>query len=622
MNLKLHTKTLLALGGVVIVLMLITALASLLSFRDFSIRSATEHTRTAAETIRVALTEAMLNGTIHQRDGLLNRVAQINGLKEARVIRGKQVNEQFGEGLAIEAVSDELDLQVLRSGKPVFKLVGGFFSSEFRATIPYIADSQGDVNCLSCHAVENGSVLGAVSLTASIAHMRKAALVTNLVLITAIAAFAVLILIFMRRLLKPLVTTANEIEHAVRQANKGDFSVRVEQRSQDEIGAIAKHFNSMSEGITEKLTGIRHNVARLIKSQPNPNVDLLTDTANTVTGLVKISQFKQAIEEDETSEEVYQRISEVLADEFDIHKFSIYTVNNTKKTIAATLVDAIPEENFKWCDKAVLENCTSCRAVRTGHNIDGRENNLICRSFSTSARDEGLRYYCFPINHAGSVGSVVQLIFEQEEIEKFIENKPLIASYLREATPVLQAKNLMASLKESTLNDAMTGLRNRRFLEEYSETLVAQCKRRGTSMTLVMMDLDYFKKVNDTYGHDVGDDILIDLANIIRANVRDSDLVIRYGGEEFLVILPDTPADDGVKVAEKIRQAVENYQFNAGGVLINKTISAGLADYPSDGQAFWQALKYADVALYAAKDAGRNQVVKFTPDLWVSEEKY
>lgn len=622
MKLKLHTKTLLALSGVVLVLMLVTALASLISFRDFSIRSATEHTRTAAETIRVALTESMLNGTIHERDGLLTRVGQIKGLKEARVIRGKQVNEQFGDGLEIEGITDEIDMEVLRTGKSDFRLLGGFLSSEFRATIPYIADSKGDVNCLNCHAVADGSVLGAVSLTASISHLRTTAITTVLILVVAIALFAFLALLFVRRLLEPLVTTANEIEHAVRQANKGDFSIRIKQRSQDEIGAIAEHFNSLSEGITEKLTSIRHNVARLIKSQPNPNVDLLTDTANTVTGLVKISQFKQAIEEDETSDEVYQRINEVLQTEFDIREFSIYTINNAKKTITPAIVDGLVESGMKWCEKSIVEACTSCRAVRTGHNIDGRDNNLICRAFSKEARKEDKRYYCFPINHAGSIGSVVQIIVDPDRLDKLKENRPLIESYLREATPVLQAKNLMESLRESTLNDAMTGLRNRRFLEEYAETLVSQCKRRSSSITLIMLDLDYFKKVNDTYGHDVGDEILIDLANIMRANVRESDLIIRYGGEEFLVILPDTPSSDGMKVAEKIRAAVENHQFKAGGVLINKTISAGLADYPTDGQAFWQALKYADVALYAAKDGGRNQVVKFTPELWVSEEKY
>lgn len=622
MTLKLQTKTLLALASVMLILILVITLASLASFRDFSIRAATEQTRTAAEMIRVALTESMLNGTIHERDSLLSRIAQIDGLDEARVIRGPLVQEQFGDGLSIESVTDPTDYQVLNTGESVYTLVGGYLSSEFRATVPYIASSKGDVNCLNCHAVPEGSVLGAVTLTASIKHMRTAALLTIVVLVGATALFSVISLLFLRRLLQPLVTTANEIEQAVRQAKAGDFSVRVQQRSNDEIGAIARHFNSLSEGITTKLSEIRHNVAHLIQSQPMVNGDLLADTANTVSGLVKVSQFKQAIEEDETSEEVYQRICEVIQHEFNFTSNSIYEVDETKKQLNVISVNNIAQAPIEWCNADITDKCTACRAVRTGHCIDGTENTLICRSFSNEARQEGKFYICLPVIQSGGVGSVVQLVLEAEYIERAKNVKPLIESYLREAAPVLQAKSLMASLRESTLNDAMTGLRNRRFLEEYSETLVNQCKRRGTSMTLIMMDLDYFKKVNDTYGHDVGDSILIDLANILKAHVRESDLVIRYGGEEFLIILPDTPADDGFLVAEKIRKAVAEFQFKAGSVLITKTISAGVADYPSDGQAFWQVLKYADVSLYAAKDAGRNQVVRFTPELWLSEEKY
>ena len=622
MMLKLQTKTLLALASVMLVLIFVITLASLASFRDFSIRAATEQTRTAAEMIRVALTESMLNGTIHERDSLLNRIAQIDGLDEARVIRGPLVQKQFGDGLTIEATTDTTDYQVLNTGESVYTLVGGYLSSEFRATVPYIASSKGDVNCLNCHAVPEGSVLGAVTLTASIKHMRTAALLTIVVLVGATALFSVISLLFLRRLLQPLVTTANEIEQAVRQAKAGDFSVRVQQRSNDEIGAIARHFNSLSEGITNKLSEIRHNVAHLIQSQPMVNGDLLADTANTVSGLVKVSQFKQAIEEDETSEEVYQRICEVIQHEFNFTSNSIYEVDENKKQLNVISVNNIAQAPIEWCNSDITDKCMACRAVRTGHCIDGTENTLICRSFSNEARQNGKYYLCLPVIQSGGVGSVIQLVLEAKDLKRAMDAKPLIESYLREAAPVLQAKSLMASLRESTLNDAMTGLRNRRFLEEYSETLVSQCKRRGTSMTLIMMDLDYFKKVNDTYGHDVGDSILIDLSNIFKAHVRESDLVIRYGGEEFLIILPDTNSEDGLLVAEKIRVAVENYQFKAGSVLINKTISAGVADYPSDGQAFWQVLKYADVSLYAAKDAGRNQVVRFTPELWLSEEKY
>ncbi|WP_416885314.1 diguanylate cyclase [Marinospirillum sp.] len=619
---RLQTKMMAALVTVMLLLTLVITLASLLSLREFSIRAATEHTRTAAEITLVALTESMVNGTIHTRDSFLQRIAHVEGLDSVRVIRGPQVEEQFGHGLLAETPGDAIDHAVLISGEPVYTLSGGYLSPYFRATLPYIASSQGEVNCLSCHAVPENSVLGAVTLTASIEPMRQAALITVFFLVLAVIAFALLCLFFLKRLLNPLVLTAQEIQTAVDQASAGHFDLRLQPRSQDEIGSIAESFNRLTAGINQKLSEIRSNVAHLVMTQPSQQGDLLAETAQTVAGLVKVAKFKQAIEEDEHISEVYQRISDVLQEEFSLHTFSIYEVDAQQKRLITVNVDGIAQAPTYWCSADINEHCRACRAVRTGHRIDGIDHTSLCRSFADEARKAESSYLCLPILQAGGVGSVIQLVLNHEEQARIPTQLPLIEAYLREAAPVLQAKSLMASLKESTLNDAMTGLRNRRFLEEYSESLMSQCKRRESAMTLMMLDLDYFKTVNDSYGHDVGDQILIDLAQIFLAQVRDSDLVIRYGGEEFLIILLDTPAAAGEKVAEKIRLAVEEHQFKAGHLLINKTLSIGLADFPSDGQAFWQVLKFADVALYAAKDQGRNRVIRFTPDLWLSKEKY
>ncbi len=620
---KLQTKIILALSSVMLLLTLVITLASLASFRDFSIRAATEHTRTAAEVIRVALTEAMLNGTIDQRDSLLERIAGIQGLDEARVIRGSLVNQQYGDGHVNEVAADALDLRVLNSGEPLFTLVGGFFSPEFRATIPYIASSKGDVNCLLCHQVPEDTVLGAVTLTASIEHMKSAAIMTVAFLVMAVVMFAVVSILFLRRLLQPLVATTNEIETAVEAAISGDFNHRIESRTNDEIGKIARQFNALSEGITQKLSDIRQNVVQLVQSKPDyQGSNLLTETAETVAGLVRVSQFKQAIEEDETASEVYVRISDVVQQEFKLQSFSIYEVNSQKKKTHPVIVDAVPDAPIHWCEHAILDHCHGCRAIRTGHLIDGSENTLICRSFNHEALSNDKHYLCLPILESGSVGSVVQLVFDSVDSSRVRNLRPMLEAYLREAAPVLQAKRLMNSLRESSLKDAMTGLRNRRFLEEYAETLISQCKRRKVPMTLLMMDLDYFKPVNDTYGHDAGDQVLRELSVLLLENVRESDLVIRYGGEEFLIVLLETDAESAIQVAEKIRLAVEKHKFKVAGTTLSKTISAGLADYPNDGHAFWQVLKFADVSLYAAKENGRNQVVRFHKALWSTEEDY
>jgi diguanylate cyclase (GGDEF)-like protein len=162
----------------------------------------------------------------------------------------------------------------------------------------------------------------------------------------------------------------------------------------------------------------------------------------------------------------------------------------------------------------------------------------------------------------------------------------------------------------------MTGLNNRRYLEEYIETLLANVRRQQINLAIMMLDLDYFKMVNDTYGHDAGDTVLKALASVLKQSVRSSDMVIRYGGEEFLIVLQDTSGSDADQVAENIRATVEKIRVNIGGNVLQKTISIGLADYPKDSATFWQAIKFADVALYRAKQTGRNRVVRFTPEMW------
>jgi diguanylate cyclase (GGDEF)-like protein len=619
---KLQHKVLFASIGIIISMTIAITLTSLASFREFSIRAAEEHTRTAAEIVLVSLTESMLNGTMDKRQSMLERFGSVQGLDEVRVVRSHHVNEQFGTGDITEREQDALDTQVLLQGKPVYTLVGGAFNPEFRATIPYVARSGGDVNCLACHAVPEGTVLGAVTLRASIAHMKEDAFMTTGLLVLSLVLFSGFACVVIYRVLQPLVTTANEIEHAVEKASEGDFSQTVTQRTQDEIGQIAQQFNRLSANISQRLHEIRDNVAELVKAPPESSGDLLHETATTVQGLVKVSRFKQAIEEDEHVDEVHMRLTDVMRSDFSAKQIAIHQIQPGKNKISASMVDGVPQAPAPWCSSDVAECAQHCRAVRTGRVVNGLRDPHICRGFSDELRQQGLHYLCLPVLQTGGSGAVVQLLTDEHGIPALASERPLIESYLREASPVLQAKQLMADLRENSLRCGMTGLHNRRFLEEYSESLVAQMQRRDAPMSLVMLDLDYFKQVNDTYGHDVGDQVLKDLAKILKSSVRTSDFVIRYGGEEFLLVLLDATREAAAQVAEKIRASVEAHTFKTSGGTLKKTISAGVAEFPRDGEAFWQTLKFADVALYSAKDGGRNRVVEFREDMWSGTGSY
>ena len=610
-----------SIPGLISIVVLV--LISLYSFRIFSINTARQHAETAAEIILVSLTESMVNGVISKRENLLERLSHIEGLLSVRIIRGENVAKQFGPGMASEASTDEIDELVLRSGEAYFDVLEEGMTPVFRSTIPFTANSRGKPNCLECHQVTDGTVLGAVSLTLTIPDLKRDALSTVGIMIFSLSILALLGVGILRRLMRPLEITAKEVQWAVGRSLEGDFSNRVNCEDKDEIGQIARDLNGLFRFLETGLGQIRNDVAELIQCKPAGKSNLLHNTVNMVEGLINAAQFKQAIEEDESKLEVYNRISWILTHEFRIDRFSIYEVNASKNRMLPMIVNGEETDECHWCDANILVRSETCRARRTGHVIDGIEHPYICTAFHPGRDESNTNHICIPIMQSGTVGGVVQLIARPgEESERYQEQLPFISVYLREAAPVLEAKRLMDTLRESTLRDPMTGLHNRRFLEEYVDTLIAGNNRRKAQLTILMLDLDFFKQVNDQYGHDVGDMVIKALAKCLRNNVRNSDLVIRYGGEEFMIILQDTNSETGVEVAEKIRLAVEALKVEAHSMVLQKTISIGVARFPDDSPTIWQAIKYADVALYKAKERGRNRVVKFDATMWSESEQY
>ena len=587
----------------------------LFSFRQYSITTAKEHIGAAAEIVRVTLTEAMINGVIDKREGLLVRLMEVPGLKSVRVVRGAELDRQFGKGLAREQSPDLLERQVLRDGKAAFELLDEQVDTTFRGTIPFVATSRGSPNCLQCHQVLDGTVLGAVTITMSIENLRRNALLTLSMMVGAVIVFSLVTMVLLRRLTQPIVSTARDVERAVHRAIEGDFESRVEVKTSDEIGKIAADMNRLLAHLGEGLSRIGGLVAQLT-NQPRANRgNLLNSTIDMVETLTQAAHFKQAIEEDESKAQIYQRMSEAIENTFGVHQYSIYEVQPVHNHIMPMVVDGEPQASCRWCDPQILTRSETCRARRTGHLVDGVTNPDICFAFSPPDKDDGFRHICFPIIQSGAVGGVLQLVVPPEDQKRISGLLPDVGIYLREAAPVLEAKRLMETLRESTMRDPMTALHNRRFLEESIDVLVAQAARRKSGLAVMMLDLDYFKAVNDTYGHDAGDAVLKAVATVLTRAVRAGDIVVRYGGEEFLILLQDTMGDAAVAVGEKIRLAVAALQVQTSGGLLQKTISIGVSCYPDDSDSFWQVVKCADVALYHAKETGRNRVTRFTQTL-------
>ena len=167
-------------------------------------------------------------------------------------------------------------------------------------------------------------------------------------------------------------------------------------------------------------------------------------------------------------------------------------------------------------------------------------------------------------------------------------------------------------LRRMAVTDALTGLHNRRHVEELLHEMFEHSIRLHEPLACTMFDLDHFKSVNDTYGHQAGDAVLQQLAGILKASAREIDRVGRYGGEEFIVLLPGTVLDAAVTFAERARQQVESHTFTFEGGSLRRTMSCGVAAFPHPRIEHREALvKAADDALYVAKELGRNRVVRF-----------
>lgn len=190
---------------------------------------------------------------------------------------------------------------------------------------------------------------------------------------------------------------------------------------------------------------------------------------------------------------------------------------------------------------------------------------------------------------------------DYQQIEVLVEHLAILLENIR----------LYRQTADQAVRDGLTGLLNHRRLQERMKEELSRSLRYQHPMTLLMIDVDYFKRYNDTYGHQQGDEVLQMLAQILRQNVRHSDIVGRYGGEEFAVVLPETGKDSAVALAQRLCEVVASTPFpgRRGGPPVRCTISVGVASYPEDGLTISELIAAADSALYRAKRFGKNRVV-------------
>ena len=255
-----------------------------------------------------------------------------------------------------------------------------------------------------------------------------------------------------------------------------------------------------------------------------------------------------------------------------------------------------------------------CWALRTGrlYNIDAQDKGVICRHVSGY---DG-HYICLPMLAHGDAMGLFYIEFDpallRNQSREYLSD--LASTFAGVVAPALVNLKLREALRQQSIRDPLTGLYNRRFMEESLGREIEAAVRRQSAVSAIMIDLDHFKKLNDTYGHEAGDLVLKSVGRLLLDNSRGEDICCRYGGEELTVILPHTVLQDAITKAEALRLKIEEMELIYRNSVLKVTASMGISEVPAHGTSGIELLRSADSALYNAKKTGRNRAVAFTTD--------
>jgi diguanylate cyclase (GGDEF)-like protein len=323
--------------------------------------------------------------------------------------------------------------------------------------------------------------------------------------------------------------------------------------------------------------------------------------------LSTIKRFSDLVRQASSEDEVYDILFDMLKKKSGIVQVVVIKKGYNDKNM--TVFKAMDMEKLKTIENKVTTE-QNCWAVKTGNEFvyNGNSDDFNCKEFHR----ESVSYLCLPIVLGGIVSGVVQI---QSDKKDFFTDSMIteIKVYIDSIAPVISNLRLLESLNNMASVDTLTKVYNRRYLEKYLEEQIEISKENNLHLSVIMLDIDFFKRFNDIYGHDAGDYVLMHFADTLKFNVRESDVVSRYGGEEFVVVLPGTDLHGAYTVAEKLRKKVEDMSLTA---ISNEappkiTCSLGISSYPIHGNNIDKLIQSADKALYKEKNSGRNRTCIF-----------
>ncbi len=294
--------------------------------------------------------------------------------------------------------------------------------------------------------------------------------------------------------------------------------------------------------------------------------------------------------------EAYNILAKALLEKIGIHRLVIYQINPSLNDIQNVIVYG--DSQYQQC---IEDNIHECKVILGGRPLVVNNQMFGCPLMKIQQGS----YACFNLTSSGKTIAILH-VYAQEENFFSDERYKFIESLVDSFSPFLSNLRLIEMNKELSIRDPLTNLYNRRYLIEFFEKELERSKRLGDKLSIIMIDIDNFKKINDLYGHVIGDEALKLFAKVILENIRSMDIAGRYGGEEFLIILPNTNRENSISIAERIRLELKRKSVH---LPFHLTASFGIATLFEDGEDTDTLLRIADERLYNAKREGKDRIV-------------
>jgi diguanylate cyclase (GGDEF)-like protein len=431
-------------------------------------------------------------------------------------------------------------------------------------------------------------------------------ILTKRILVLAVLSLGIGILgayVFLRQLIVPISRLAD----TARKVGEGDLSVKTDIARDDEIGTLARVFNAMVDKLKDHIEHLEERVAERT-SELSRWVGELERRNRETAVLSRMGDLLQACRH---PVETFDVMASTALELFPQGSGQVYLLDEVREHLALTKSwgDGPPSRTGDCLDP---QQCWAVRRAKPHGEPPGSREHL-CHHGPT----DGNGLLCVPLLAQGAVQGVMKLHVRQpaETPQQFEAHTALCETIAEHAALALVSLQLRERLHQQSIRDALTGLFNRRYLDEALEREISRARRHAGTIGVVMVDVDHFKQINDSYGHETGDAVLQKLGGLIADTSRGEDIACRFGGEEFTLLLIDTDRAGAHSKAEVLRRMVEQELIvNTGEQTVDSiTISLGVAAYPRDGETAQALLQSADQALYEAKHSGRNRVVCRSP---------